>query len=84
MASTHWYRVERHGLITADEAAALVDECRFRMLEPDEVKRAMDFPAEYVMTGNRREQVKQAGNSVTPCAARDLVTVAAEALGVAA
>ena len=53
-------------------------------LEPSEVKRAMDFPDDYILLGNRREQVKMSGNAVTPCAARDLVTVVAEALGVAA
>lgn len=32
----------------------------------------------------RREQVRQAGNAVTPPAARDLVGVVAESLGVSA
>ena len=49
-------------------------------LEPSEVKRAMDFPDDYILLGNRREQVKMSGNAVTPCAARDLVTVVSEAL----
>jgi DNA (cytosine-5)-methyltransferase 1 len=44
----------------------------------------MDFPTEYVILGNRREQVRQAGNAVTPPAARDLVGVVAESLGVVA
>ena len=61
-----------------------VDDVLFRMLEPGEVKRAMDFPDDYILLGNRREQVKMSGNAVTPCAARDIVTVVAEALGVAA
>lgn len=55
---------------------------RFRMLEPSEIKRGMAFPAEYVMLGNRREQVKMAGNAVVPPAARDLVGAVAESLGV--
>jgi len=33
-----------------------------------------------IMTGNKREQVKQAGNAVTPPAARDLFIVAALSL----
>ncbi len=33
---------------------------------------------------SRREQVRQAGNAVTPPAARDLVGVVAESLGVGA
>jgi DNA (cytosine-5)-methyltransferase 1 len=35
------------------------------------------------MLGNKREQVKQAGNAVTPPAARDLVAAVAEALSAA-
>ena len=60
-----------------------IDDVRFRMLEPREIIAAMDFPAEYVVLGNRREQVRMAGNAVTPPAARDLVGVVAESLGVA-
>lgn len=60
-----------------------VDDCRFRMLEPSEIKRGMAFPTDYVMLGNKREQVKQAGNAVTPPAARDLVAAVAEALSAA-
>lgn len=59
-----------------------VDNVLFRMLEPREIARAMDFPTEYQILGNRREQVRQAGNAVTPPAARDLVGVVAESLGV--
>jgi DNA (cytosine-5)-methyltransferase 1 len=50
-----------------------IDDVRFRMLEPSEIKQAMAFPADYIMTGNRREQVKLSGNAVTPPAARDLI-----------
>lgn len=58
-----------------------VDDVLFRMLEPREIASAMDFPADYTILGNRREQVRQAGNAVTPPAARDLVGVVAESLG---
>lgn len=61
-----------------------VEECEFRMLEPHEIKRGMAFPDEYIMIGNKREQVKMAGNAVTPPAARDLVACMAETLGSAA
>ena len=54
------------------------------MLEPREIVAAMDFPDQYVVLGNRREQVRMAGNAVTPPAARDLVGVVAESLGVVA
>lgn len=36
----------------------------FRMLQPDELKCAMGFGKDYVVTGNRGEQVKQIGNAV--------------------
>lgn len=63
-------------VVTADD----INECEFRMLEPSEIKRGMAFPAEYIMLGNRREQVKMAGNAVVPPAARDLVGAVAESL----
>jgi DNA (cytosine-5)-methyltransferase 1 len=52
----------------------------FRMLEPAEVIAAMAFPDTYVVLGNRREQVRMAGNAVTPPAARDLVAAVVESL----
>ncbi len=61
-------------------AAAQVDDVMFRMLEPSEAKRGMAFPADYVILGNRREQVRMAGNAVTPPAARDLIATVVEAL----
>lgn len=67
-----------HGLTIP---APAVQDCEFRMLEPTEIARAMAFDQRYVILGNRREQVRQAGNAVTPPAARDLVSAVAEALG---
>ncbi|WP_040806055.1 DNA cytosine methyltransferase [Nocardia concava] len=67
-----------HGLATA---ATTVEDCEFRMLEPSEIARAMAFDPAYVILGNRRERVRQAGNAVTPPAARDLVSALAQALG---
>jgi DNA (cytosine-5)-methyltransferase 1 len=49
-----------------------VDDAGFRMLEPHEIKQGMGFAADYMLLGSKREQVKQAGNAVTPPAARDL------------
>jgi DNA (cytosine-5)-methyltransferase 1 len=54
---------DRHGLVAAE---ARVDDCGFRMLEPDEVGRAMAFPNDYVMVGNKRQRVRQYGNAVVP------------------
>ncbi|WP_454175353.1 DNA cytosine methyltransferase [Gordonia sputi] len=70
-------------LLDADRPTVDIDDVRFRMLEPREIIAAMDFPESYVVLGNRREQVRMAGNAVTPPAARDLVGVVAESLGVA-
>lgn len=67
-----------HGLAIAD--AITVEDCLFRMLEPHEIARGMAFPHEYQILGNKREQVRQAGNAVTPPAARDLVSAVAESL----
>lgn len=72
-------------LLASERPTVHIDDVRFRMLEPDEIKQAMAFPADYVMVGNRREQVKLSGNAVCPPAARDLVsTVVAAITGEAA
>jgi DNA (cytosine-5)-methyltransferase 1 len=67
-----------------EAAAAQVDDCLFRMLEPHEVAAGMAFPADYIWGGTRRERVKLCGNAVTPPAARDLIAAVAESLGGAA
>ncbi|WP_300680706.1 DNA cytosine methyltransferase [Nocardioides sp.] len=64
-----------------DAAAAHVDDCLFRMLEPHEVAAGMAFPADYIWSGTRRQRVKLCGNAVTPPAARDLIAAVAESLG---
>lgn len=56
---------------THDSAALVnpgidVEDCSFRMLEPHEVKAAMAFAADYHLVGNKRDQVRQLGNGVTP------------------
>ncbi len=43
-----------------------VDDCYFRMLQPHEIGRGMAFPETYTVLGNKREQVRQLGNAVTP------------------
>ncbi|WP_141772731.1 DNA cytosine methyltransferase [Mycobacterium malmoense] len=69
-------------LLTCEWPAIDIDDVLFRMLDPREIKGAMDFPREYKILGNRREQVRQAGNSVTPPCGRDTVGIVAESLGV--
>lgn len=61
-----------------------IDDATFRMLEPHEIQAAMAFTREYVVTGNRREKVRQLGNGVTPPAAEFLLRAVAESLGGAA
>lgn len=73
----------QQSVMTTELLPVDLDDVRFRMLEPREIKRAMDFPADYTLLGTRREQVRLSGNAVTPPCARDLVTVVAESLGVA-
>ena len=41
-----------------------VIDIRIRMLKPSELAAAHSFPKDYVLTGNRGDQVKQIGNSV--------------------
>lgn len=60
-------------LIDPTEPISLdVDDAGFRMLEPHEIQLGMGFARDYVLLGTKREKVKQAGNAVTPPAARDL------------
>ena len=49
------------------DAEQVVDDCGFRMLEPYEVAAAMAFPVGYIDTElTKKDQVKLAGNAVTP------------------
>jgi DNA (cytosine-5)-methyltransferase 1 len=50
-----------------------VDDCEFRMLAVPEIQAAMAFTPEYIVTGNKREQVRQLGNGVTPPSAEWLI-----------
>jgi DNA (cytosine-5)-methyltransferase 1 len=68
---------DRHALVSP---AVNIDDCYFRMLQPHEIGAAMAFPGDYVVTGNKRDRVKQYGNAVTPPAMDDLVRRAVAAL----
>jgi DNA (cytosine-5)-methyltransferase 1 len=57
-----------------------VDDAGFRMLEPHEIMLGMAFADDYNLLGTKRDKVKQAGNAVTPPAARDLGHAVAEFL----
>lgn len=68
-------------LIGAPEPLSLdVDDAGFRMLEPHEIQAGMGFARDYLLLGSKRDKVKQAGNAVTPPAARDLGHAVAEFL----
>lgn len=71
--------VDRYSLVTGPVD---VEDCIFRMLTPDEIKVGMAFARDYILLGNKREQVKQSGNAVTPPAARDLGAAVIESLGI--
>lgn len=60
-----------------------IDDVRFRMLNTHEITRAMAFPTNYIIRGNRGEKVKQAGNAVTPPTARDIIKTVAQAMSTA-
>lgn len=68
---------DRHGLV---EPAIEVDDCGFRMLEPEEIGRAMAFPVDYLVTGTKRNRVRLYGNAVTPPAMRVLLERCVESL----
>lgn len=55
--------IEGNALATT---AVTAEDCLFRMLEAHEIAAGMAFPSSYTITGNKREQVRQAGNAVTP------------------
>lgn len=57
-----------------------IEDASFRMLSPDEIKRAMAFPKDYRILGTKRDQVRMSGNAVTPPAARDLIAAVASSL----
>jgi DNA (cytosine-5)-methyltransferase 1 len=57
-----------------------IADVRFRMLEPHEIARAMAFVDGYIVLGDKRAQVKQYGNAVTPPAAELIVSALVEAI----
>lgn len=65
---------EAHAVLdprSLDEIA--VEDLYFRMLDTDEIQRTMAFADSYIVTGNKRDRVKQLGNAVTPPAMRLLL-----------
>ena len=71
--------VEGDAVLTGAGLPSVMD-CLFRMLEPHEILAGMAFFSDYVVLGNRREKVRQAGNAVTPPAAEVLVSALVECI----
>jgi DNA (cytosine-5)-methyltransferase 1 len=67
---------------TQAEKDQFVDNCGFRMLQPQEVAAAMAFPVGYIpRTLPKKDQVKLAGNAVTPPVMQWIVGRLAQAMG---
>jgi DNA (cytosine-5)-methyltransferase 1 len=58
--------------VVSPRQALRVEDCYFRMFVVPEIQRTMAFADDYIVTGTKREQVKQLGNAVTPPAMEDL------------
>lgn len=69
---------------TVPDRPVAVEDCGFRMLQPPEIGRGMAFPDSYQVLGNKREQVKQYGNAVTPPVSAWIVGRIVDALSEAA
>lgn len=67
-----------HSLVEYDSPE--VTDALMRMIQPHEQAWGMAFPREYQILGTMKERTMQAGNAVTPPAARDLVGIVAESL----
>lgn len=65
----------RLGLVTVrvDGADYVLADIGMRMLEPRELARAQGFPDDYVLTGNKTQQIARIGNSVCPPVAEAIV-----------
>lgn len=66
---------DRHAVVDLEQ---IIEDCTFRMLQPEEIARAMVMHehvdgSPYVVLGNKRERVAQYGNAVTPPVMRLLV-----------
>jgi DNA (cytosine-5)-methyltransferase 1 len=69
--------VDRYALL---KAQIEVEDCLFRMLEPEEIGTAMSFREGYKLLGTKRERVRMLGNAVTPNASEILVSAIVETI----
>jgi len=61
------------GTISTLDRWAVIDGDRMRMLQPDELRLLMGFPADYALPGTRRLAIQLLGNAVCPPVANDLI-----------
>ncbi|WP_159702755.1 DNA cytosine methyltransferase [Arthrobacter sp. 18067] len=71
-----------HGLVSYTRAD--LDDVEFRLIQPHEQMWGMDFPRDYTILGTKKERTMQAGNAVTPAAARDIAGIVADSFELAA
>ncbi|MFD4315017.1 DNA cytosine methyltransferase [Streptomyces sp. NPDC058548] len=70
---------DRYALLDANGEYDL-SKVLFRMLQPEEIGRAMAFADAYVVLGSKRDRVRQYGNAVTPNAAEVLLCALVECI----
>ncbi|CAM5479027.1 MULTISPECIES: DNA cytosine methyltransferase [Streptomyces] len=68
---------DRYALVSRDFR---IDDVLFRMLQPEEIKKAMAFRGKYKILGSKRHQVRQLGNAVTPAVAEVLYCALVECI----
>ena len=57
---------DRCALVQGKQAKNItIDECYFRMLEPEEILLGMGFWRDYKVLGTKRQRVRQCGTAVT-------------------
>jgi len=76
--------LDRFGLVTVAGIDYQIVDIGLRMLQPRELAKAQGMPDDYILTGNKTQQVKAIGNSVSPNPAEALVRANYKAASVAA
>lgn len=71
--------VDRFGLLSS-QGVPEVEDCCFRMLQPEEIGLGMAFGRDYIVLGTKRAKVRQYGNAVTPNAAEVLASALVETI----
>jgi len=60
--------------VAIDGAEYVLTDIGMRMLMPRELARAQGFPDDYILTGNKGQQIERIGNSVVPQLSRAIAT----------